>query len=140
MRPQKQTQAAAAPSGEPPAAEYPGGPTKGTVAIALLSLGGMAVSAYLIYTRYVGGSYFCASLGDCDYVNSSRYATLAGIPIAALGFLVYAGIFGAALVSTRGTGSLALSAAPLAIFGLALGGVLFSAYLTYVELFILHAI
>ena len=113
---------------------------KRAAAMALLGLAGMGVSAYLTYTHYRGGGYFCAGIGDCDYVNSSPYATLAGIPIAVLGFLVYAGIFGAALASLRGTGTLALSAAPLALFGLALGGVLFSAYLTYVELFILHAI
>lgn len=113
---------------------------KRAVGIALLSLAGMGVSAYLTYTRYASGAYFCAGVGDCDYVNSSPYAALAGIPIAVLGFLAYAGIFGAALIGLRGGGSLALSVAPLAIFGLALGGVLFSAYLTYVELFILHAI
>lgn len=108
-------------------------------AIPVLSLAGMADSAYLSFIHYRGGGYFCAGLGDCDYVNSSRYAELAGVSVAALGFLVYAAIFGLAMVRNRG-GELSYTVAPLGIFGLSLAGVLASAYFTYIELFVLYAI
>jgi uncharacterized membrane protein len=105
-----------------------------------LSVTGAGVSAYLTYVHYAGGQYFCAGLGDCDYVNTSPYAVVGGVSVALLGLLAYLGLFAAALVSWRSAGGLATTVAPLALFGLALGGILFSAYLTYVEVFILHAI
>ncbi len=122
------------------AADSPAAPTisRRLLAIAALSLLGVGVSGYLTYEHYASGSYFCAGLGDCDFVNSSVYAVVAGVPVALLGLLAYAGIFVAALASLRDDRF--TYNALLGIFGLALIGVLFSAYLTYVELYILHAI
>ncbi len=110
------------------------------IAITLFSLLGVGVSSYLTVVHLRGGQYFCAGLGNCDYVNTSPYAELAGVPVALLGTVAYLAFIATALASWRGAGVLALVVAPLATFGIALGGLLFSAYLSYVEVFILHVI
>jgi uncharacterized membrane protein len=95
---------------------------------------GFGVAGYLAATKLVGGSaLFCAAGSGCDIVQASRYASFLGAPTAAWG----AGLYGA-------TGALALAGLParqwLAAFLLAVAGVAFSLYLTYVELFVLRAV
>ncbi len=116
------------------------GGSKRAVVVGVLSLAGMAIATYLTFIHYAGGQYFCGGVGDCDYVNSSSYAVVAGIPVALFGFLTYAGILAATIVGERARADWLVSLSPLAVFALSLAGVLFSAYLTYVELYILHAI
>jgi uncharacterized membrane protein len=65
-------------------------------------------------------------------VQSSHYAKLAGIPVATLGLLGYLGILGSLLIRTELGRMLG--------FGIALIGFMFSMYLTYRELFTIHAI
>lgn len=77
---------------------------------------------------------FCAPGGGCDVVNTSPYSELAGIPIAIFGLGMYLLIMAAVLVEDRWAYS------RLAVFGLALTGTLYSAYLTYLELAVIHAI
>src|SRR5206468_4282193 len=76
---------------------------------------------------------FCAGGSHgCERVQSSTYAALGGIPVAVLGLAGYVGIAAALLAP----GELArLSAAALAVIGFG-----FSAYLTYLELFVIDAI
>jgi uncharacterized membrane protein len=70
--------------------------------------------------------------GGCETVQSSRYAEILGVPVAALGLGEYAGLLLSALL--RGEGG-----ALLGLF-VTLASVLFSAYLTYLELFVIYAI
>ena len=107
-------------------------------AIALLALLGIGISGYLSYTHWTHSTVVCTGFHSCDYVQQSDYATLGGLPIAFLGLLLYAGILAGALVARGGTAPASL--AGLAVFTLALAGALYSAYLTYVELFVLHAV
>jgi uncharacterized membrane protein len=101
-------------------------------AIAALALLGVCVSAYLVYVHYAGLKPVCSFGGGCERVQSSPYSRLAGIPVACLGLAAYAGILAsAALASHR---------AVLAAAATALTGVGFSAYLTYRELFSIHAV
>jgi uncharacterized membrane protein len=94
---------------------------------------GVGVAAYLTYVHYAGLQPFCAGgSGGCERVQSSSYARLAGIPVAVLGLAVYLAI-GVAL-------SAAGERARLAAAALAVTGFGFSAYLTYLELFVIHAI
>ncbi len=65
-------------------------------------------------------------------MQSSRYAKLAGVPVATLGLVGYLGILGSFLIK----GELGRMAA----FAIALIGFMFSLYLTYRELFTIHAI
>ncbi len=77
--------------------------------MAFLGAIGIGVSAYLTYTKYASGDYFCGGLGSCDYVNTSSYATLAGVPVSILGLFAYLGIFALAVYGGRSNSSLAFN-------------------------------
>ena len=100
---------------------------------------GILDSLYLSYVKLFKAVPFCGGLGDCETVNTSRYSEFMGIPIAFLGVGMYALILVLAVWGDRLPDPLARYA-PLAIFGISLGGVLYSAYLTYLELYVIEAI
>ena len=100
------------------------------VAVAVLSATGAAIAGYLLYERWTGGTIACAT-GGCETVQESEYATLAGIPVALLGLLAYAAIFATALGTSE-----VVRAAGAAI---ALGGLVFSLYLVYVQAALIEA-
>jgi uncharacterized membrane protein len=107
-----------------------------SVALALL---GAADSAYLTWVKlFKTQALFCVEGGGCDTVNNSIYSEINGIPIAILGLGAYLAI--ALLLALEDRAGALESYGPLAVFGLALTGTLYSAYLTYVELFVLHAV
>jgi uncharacterized membrane protein len=97
-----------------------------------LALAGLAIAAYLTYVHYAGIKPLCLSSGGCETVQASRYAKLGGVPVATLGLGGYALIAASVLFCTE--------AARLIGAGSALVGLGFSAYLTYRELFTIHAI
>jgi uncharacterized membrane protein len=101
------------------------------IAILVLALVGTGVAAYLTYVHYEGLKVICSNSG-CATVQSSKYAELVGIPVATLGLAGYLGILGSLLIK----GELGRMLA----FGIALIGFMFSMYLTYRELFTIHAI
>ncbi len=105
------------------------GPRLGLGAIAVA---GLAISAYLTAERAAGRAPTCVVGGGCATVQGSRYAELAGVPVAVLGLLAFAALLLAAC----------LPGTPGRLLGLfsALVGVGFSAWLTGVELGILHAV
>ena len=106
--------------------------------VALASLG-IAVSGYLSFVHYSGAPLFCAGEGGCSQVQSSRFATVAGVPVALLGLLLYVALAG--LGTWRAlSGEAASVLVSLTLFGLALSGALYSGYLTYLELFVIGAI
>lgn len=103
------------------------------VAALVVALLGAGVAGYLTYVHYAGLQPFCAGGSHgCERVQSSEYAKFAGIPVAVLGLAAYVSILGALLAP----GDLAR----LAAAALAVGGFGFSMYLTYLELFVIHAI
>jgi uncharacterized membrane protein len=106
--------------------------------VLVFGLIGLAVSIYLIFIKLYPASPLCMGLGDCDAVNTSIYSELFGIPIALFGAITYAVILALALLESKI--QLVQEWAPVAEFGLALFGTLYSAYLTYIELFVLHKI
>jgi len=105
----------------------------------LLSLVGMGVSAYLTWTHLAHQSVACGQSQDCDIVQQSVYSEIAGIPVALLGLMAYAALFAMTLLRTHIPDPWD-DYVPLAIFGISLIGVLYSAYLTYLELFVIHAV
>jgi len=107
------------------------------LAIAILSLAGIAVSLYLLTVHWMWWSAVCLGVGDCELVNTSKYSELFGIPVALLGALTYAALLGLSLAIMR---DIYPEYARRAQFALAAFGVAFSAYLTYIELFVLYEI
>lgn len=104
----------------------------------ILAVAGAGVSAYLTYIKFANVAVFCSNVGDCESVNNSVYSEVAGVPIALFGLGAYLLI--ALLLVLEDRAEALRAYGPLAIFGLGLTGTLYSAYLTYVELFILHAV
>jgi uncharacterized membrane protein len=120
-------------------------PATGLLALAVpalllaLAVAGLGVSSYLTYTHWANATVACGGIGNCDAVNNSQYAEVAGIPVALLGVLCYLALIALALpwLWWRPSGP----AWPVMCFwGLSLVGTLYSAYLTYVEIFVLEAI
>ena len=107
------------------------------VSLALGVLGALD-AGYLTYIKLAHVEAICRGVGDCEAVNSSIYSQISGIPIAVLGLAAYLAILAILILEPRLT--LLQDYGPLAIFGLALTGTLYSAYLTYVELFVIHAV
>ncbi len=106
--------------------------------IALLALVGALVALYLtLFKVGVIGELVC-NIGSCERVNTSRWATFLGLPVAAWGLATYVVLLVLALVSVQRH---ALER-QIAWVLVALSGwsVLFSAWLTSKELFVIHAI
>jgi uncharacterized membrane protein len=101
-------------------------------AIGLIALVGLGIAAYLTYVHYAGLHPLCLASGGCEKVQSSHWSKLAGVPVATIGLVGYAAILG--LLFVPGEAGLAGTAL------VALVGFGFSAYLTFVELFRIHAI
>jgi uncharacterized membrane protein len=99
-----------------------------------MAAAGLAVAGYLAVTKLWGaGALFCEAGGGCDVVQSSRYAALLGLPTALWGAGLYAAVGGLAVAGL--TARRWLIAFLLAVVGLS-----FSGYLTYLELFGLRAV
>lgn len=81
----------------------------------------------------------CSGIGNCELVQTSKYSVIAGVPVALMGLLYFAAVVALAAVRLARVRGAAEWAAPAA-FSLSLGGTAFVAYLTGVELFVLHAI
>ena len=106
---------------------------------ALLSLLGLFVSAYL-YLYKIGriGTLACGT-GACETVQNSAWSRFAGVEVALIGIAGYAALLLVSLASLQPTVvTQRWPATQLAV--LAGIGVAFTGYLTYLELFVLHAI
>ena len=101
-------------------------------AMIVLTLVGIGIATYLTYVHYKGLSPICAINQGCEKVQSSRYAKVGGVPVPVIGLVGYLAIFASLLV--RG------ELARLATAAMAIGGFAFSIYLTFLELFQIHAI
>jgi uncharacterized membrane protein len=103
------------------------------IAAALLALAGIAVATYIAVAESGGGAPKCLAGGTgCETVAESRYSHLAGINVAVIGIAGYALLLAAAVLPG--------DAGRFGGFLTALVGFGFSAYLTYLELFVIDAI
>jgi uncharacterized membrane protein len=98
-----------------------------------LAVVGLGVAGYLTFIHYAGINPACTAGQSCIKVQTSVWSKLAGIPVALLGLIGYIGILASLLAPDREETRLATLALTLIGFG-------FSAYLTYRELFSIHAI
>jgi len=103
----------------------------------LLATLGLAVSLYLLSVHWGWWQAVCLGVGECEVVNTSRYSELLGVPVALLGAGAYIAI-GLSAWCIRNDWQAARAAR--AQFFVAVTGIAFSAYLTAIELFVLHAV
>jgi uncharacterized membrane protein/thiol-disulfide isomerase/thioredoxin len=111
----------------------------GSPLIPILAILGLVVAGYMAYIEITHVDAVCGPIGECNVVQTSQYATIAGIPVAVLGLINYLAVLVLWAVQRSGAGKWARPAA-LALLGLALFGVLFSIYLTLLEIFVIHAV
>ncbi len=103
--------------------------------ILALSALGIILSLYLTYIHFTEShAAFCAAGTDCDTVRQSGFSTIMGVPVAALGVAGYSVILIVFLISMK------KRIKWLLLYILALAGFVFSAYLTYIELFVIKAV
>ena len=106
------------------------------LAMTALAVVGLAVAAYLAVTKLTGGAPVCGPLQGCETVASSEYSEVLGIPVA-----VYGVAFSIVLVALSAAWwRWADRRALLGAYGLGLLGGLVVAGLTYLEVFVIHAI
>ena len=98
-----------------------------------LAVVGLGVAAYLTYVHYAGIKPACTAGQSCVKVQTSQWSRLAGVPVALIGLIGYIAVLSSLLAPDR-------EQARLATLGLTLTGFGFSAYLTYREIFSIHAI
>ena len=105
----------------------------------LLSGLGVLISTYLSVKRFTGGSLACSRWAQCDVVNNSLYAKISGVPVAFIGLAGYLLLLGLSLAALETEGRTRRRLVALGLI-MALGGVAFSAWLTYIELYVIEAI
>jgi uncharacterized membrane protein/thiol-disulfide isomerase/thioredoxin len=107
--------------------------------IPVLVLCGVAVASYLSFVEVTGSTAVCGPVGDCNTVQQSPYATLFGfLPVGVLGLAGYGFMGGAWALGRRGpTGQ--RRTATRTLWAAALVGTAFSAYLTFLEPFVIGA-
>jgi uncharacterized membrane protein len=106
---------------------------------ALLSLAGFFISAYL-YLYKIGkiGTLACGT-GGCETVQLSQWSRFGGLEVSLIGLLGYALLLGLTLVALQHPPS--SRSWPMTLLLILSGlGVAFTGYLTYLELFVIHAI
>ena len=106
------------------------------VTMAALAIAGMAISAYLTFVKLSGGQPYCGPIVGCETVNSSPYSSAFGIPVALFGLAASAVILGAVVWWWRTSDRRALATA----YVIGLASLPFLVYLTYLELFVIHAV
>ncbi|HEY8225698.1 MAG TPA: vitamin K epoxide reductase family protein [Pyrinomonadaceae bacterium] len=104
------------------------------IAVALISLIGLADATYLTIEHITEQSVRCTIVAGCSEVLSSKYALVAGVPLAMIGATAYFSVF---------------SLATLAAFGYRFAGkllnvlvafmLLVSLWLIYLQAFVIHS-
>lgn len=105
--------------------------------IAILSVAGIAVSAYLLTVHWGWWSAVCLGVGDCEAVNTSRFSEFLGLPVALWGIGAYVAML---LLSIAVMRNMFAPWALRGLFAVAALGIAFSIYLTYIELFVLYEV
>jgi len=106
---------------------------------ALVALAGLFVASYLsLYKLGIIGTLAC-SVGSCETVQLSKWANLFGMPVAVWGIGFYVAVLVLSLVGLSATFADSPRLSQLLV-GMTGFGVLFSAWLTWLELYVIHAI
>jgi len=108
------------------------------MAVAVLSLVGVFLAFFLMASNLGWVPPVPCGSGACGLVQSSKYAWVGPVPVSAIGFAGYLAMLALSLagLQSRFVRSRAIS---FLLFAGALAGVLFSAYLTYLEAMVIQA-
>lgn len=122
------------------AAETPSTPNIVRIVSLILVAVGIAITAYLSYTKLTNTAVQCVEGGafNCEIVQGSVYSKMFGIPVAYLGFATYLTL-GALLILENRIAFLREYGVML-FFGITLFAFLFSMWLVYVQVFRLEAL
>ena len=107
--------------------------------IAALALIGAFVALYLTMYKMGAIGHLACGLGGCERVNTSKWAVFAGAPVAAWGLAFYIATFVVALAGTSPSLAPRREISYL-LAAMSFIGVAFSAWLTYLELYVIEAI
>lgn len=120
------------------AAGSPASPPRNRMVVAVLSLVGLFVALYLLaHSLGWTGPVICG-IGECETVQSSSYAWVGPLPVSGIGVAGYAALLGLAVVGLR-PGMRRSRAVGLLLLAGSAAGVAFSAWLTYLEAFVIRA-
>ncbi|MFA6522183.1 MAG: vitamin K epoxide reductase family protein [Patescibacteria group bacterium] len=107
------------------------------LALTIVSTIGLTAALFSTAAHWNTDLYGFCELGEhfnCNVVNTSKYATIVGFPVAGLGAMAYAGfLVFAGLIWKKANELLATLAGSMAIVGMG-----FSLYLSSIEAFVLH--
>lgn len=106
-----------------------------SAAIPVLAAAGILVAAYLAYVEAQAVAPICGPVGDCAAVQTSEYSRLFGVPVGYIGIAGYVAILAAWFAGRNGN-----AVARGLLLGMAVIGVLYSIYLTWLELFVIRAV
>lgn len=98
----------------------------------ILALLGLGITGYLSWTELMGDAPACVIGGGCATVQNSEYAQIFGVSLSYLGFITYALMLASAIIPGFWGRLLGIVTS--------VGGVLFSLWLLYAELFLIEAI
>ncbi|MFC1662191.1 vitamin K epoxide reductase family protein [Gemmatimonadota bacterium] len=113
-------------------------PPRNRMALAVLALVGLLIAVYMLaYALGWTGAVLCG-IGDCERVQNSPYARIGPLPVALFGVVGYLALVTVSLVGLQPTGVSSRSVPRFLVVG-GLLGLAFSAYLTYLEAFVIHA-
>jgi len=105
----------------------------------VLGVVGAGIAAYLSFVEVTGAEAVCGPVGDCNTVQQSSWARIFGVlPIGVLGLAGYAGMLAAWALATWGPASVR-HRAWTAAWAMAFVGTVFSAWLTFLEPFVIGA-
>jgi uncharacterized membrane protein len=111
------------------------GPVLARTSLVLACLGILDASYLLVY-KMTSNNAMCLGNGGCHDVNFSPYSQIAGIPVSLFGLGAYLAL--AVIPLLEGRLRIVKENGPLAIFGISLAGTVFTGYLTWIELYVIH--
>lgn len=112
-------------------------PTWPAWSIPVLAAAGAAIASYMAFVEVSGVEAVCGPVGDCNRVQLSPYAAIAGLPVGVLGAAGYLLLGGLAVAGRARRGESRKLA--MLTWGGAVAGVVFSIYLTFLEPFVIGA-
>lgn len=105
----------------------------------LLTLAGMSIALYLSYVEIQHVDALCGPIGDCNAVQKSSFSRIFGFPVAVLGAVYYL-IFFLFMCIYRAVEGISARALSLGLILMAFMAVLYSLFLTGLEMWVIHAV